>query len=232
MAQKKHSNLYIRRRRRARRRKVLYLVIILVVILIVIFAFSRHRNRSQSQQWSEPASTYELTADGLSLDVQLLTPNSYSRPGTALEKINGIVVHYTANQGSSAQANRNYFEGLKDTQETKASSHFVIGLDGEIIQCIPTSEIAYASNNRNSDTVSIECCYENNDGSFNKATYDSLIRLTAWLCAREGLSSEDVIRHYDVTGKLCPIYYVENPESWDQLRADVQAQIEVYRDVI
>ena len=63
--------------------------------------------------------------------------------------------------------------------------------------------------------------YENGDGSFNQATYDSVIRLTAWLCAREGLTAEDVIRHYDVTGKLCPLYYVEHPDAWEQFREDV-----------
>ena len=93
------------------------------------------------------------------LDVQLLTVNEFSRPGTPTDKITGVVVHYTANPGSTAQNNRDYFENLKDTQDNKVSSNFVIGLDGEIIQCIPTSEVAYASNSRNIDTVSIECCH-------------------------------------------------------------------------
>ena len=62
----------------------------------------------------------------------LLTENPYSRPGEALEKVKNIFVHYTANPGTSAEENRNYFENLKDTQETSASSHFIIGYDGEI----------------------------------------------------------------------------------------------------
>lgn len=73
-------------------------------------------------------------------------------------KVRGIVVHYTANPGTTAIQNRNYFAGLEQSHQTKASSHFVIGLDGEIVQCIPCNEIAYASNNRNSDTIAIECC--------------------------------------------------------------------------
>lgn len=76
------------------------------------------------------------------IDVELLTENPYSRPGTATDQITGIVVHYTANPGSTAMDNRNYFEGLKDSHITKASSNFVVGLDGEIVQCVPTWEVA------------------------------------------------------------------------------------------
>ena len=124
-------------------------------------------------------------------------------------------------------ANRNYFENLANTHETKVSSHFVIGLDGEVVQCIPTSEMSYATNSRNVDTVSIECCHQDETGKFNDATYDSAVKLTAWLCVRFGLTSENVIRHYDVTGKNCPKYYVENPDAWIQMKADIASQIEV-----
>lgn len=135
------------------------------------------------------------------LDVELLDVNEYSRPGTTLKQVNGIVIHYTANPGSSAMANRDYFEGLKDAHTTKASSHFIVGLEGEVVQCIPTTEIAYASNDRNGDTISIECCHPDDTGAFNTVTYQSMVQLTAWLCNRFGLTSQDVIRHYDVTGK-------------------------------
>ena len=83
------------------------------------------------------------------IDVELLTVNPYSRPGDATQRIIGIVIHYTANPGSTAMDNRNYFEGLKDSHETQASSNFIVGLDGEIVQCVPTWEVAYASNSRN-----------------------------------------------------------------------------------
>ena len=160
-------------------------------------------------------------------DVELLDVNDYSRPGIPLEQINGIVIHYTANPGSTAQNNRDYFEGLKDSHEAKVSSHFVVGIEGEIVQCIPSSEIAYASNSRNSDTLSIECCHPDETGKFTDATYTSLVRLTGWLCYRFNLTSEDVIRHYDVTGKICPKYYVDHPEAWEQFKTDVGEQIKV-----
>lgn len=145
---------------------------------------------------------------------EFLTENEYSRPTTSLKKVNGIVIHYVANPGSSAMDNRNYFENLKKTHERKASAHFIIGIDGEIIQCIPLDEVAYCSNARNYDTISIECCHKTADGEFTDETYTSLVRLCKYLMKKYKLKTKDVIRHYDVTGKLCPLYFVDHPENW------------------
>ena len=76
-------------------------------------------------------------------------------------------------------------------------------------------------NNRNSDTISIETCHKTEDGSYTKATYESLVKLTAWLCKKYGLTEEDLIRHYDITGKNCPKYFVENEDAWDEFKSDV-----------
>lgn len=157
-----------------------------------------------------------------------LTVNPYSRPGTPLEDINGVVIHYVGNPGTTAQANRNYFESLAaGTDEVYASSHFIVGLEGEVIACVPLTEVAYASNSRNDDTVSIEVCHPDETGEFSQVTYDRAVELTAWLCKEFHLDpAEDVIRHYDVTGKLCPLYYVEHPEAWDAFLQDVAAAVE------
>lgn len=163
----------------------------------------------------------DLDASQPEIDVQLLDVNPYSRPGIETDGINGIVIHYTANPGSTAQENRDYFNGLQYSQETEASSNFIVGIDGEIIQCVPTWEVAYASNERNSDTVSIEVCHPDEDGQFTEETYRSLVRLTAWLCVKFDLSQEDVIRHYDVTGKICPKYFVEHEDAWEEFRDNV-----------
>lgn len=160
------------------------------------------------------------------IDVELLTVNSYSRPGTQSDKIRNIVIHYTANPGTSAMQNRNYFEGLKDSKKTRASSHFIVGLKGEIIQCVPTWEVAYASNDRNHDTVSIETCHETESGIYTKETYESLVHLTAWLCEKFRLTEEDIIRHYDVTGKICPKYFVDDEEAWKNFKSDVKVMLE------
>lgn len=154
-------------------------------------------------------------------DVKLIQPNTYSRPQTQLEKVNGIVIHYVGNPGTTAVANRNYFNELGKTHTTYASSHFVVGLEGEVIQCIPLKEIAYASNDRNNDTISIEVCHPDATGKFNDKTYDSLIELVAWLVTKYDLSKDDIIRHYDVTGKLCPLYYVKHEDAWEKLKNDV-----------
>lgn len=158
-------------------------------------------------------------------DVQLLTPNEYSRPQLATEEIKNIVVHYTANPGTTAQQNRDYFESLAQTHATSVSSHFVIGLEGEIIQCVPTAERAYASNHRNIDTVSIECCHPDESGRFTEETYNSLVELCAWLCGKFDLQPTDVIRHYDVTGKECPKYFVDHEEKWTAFQIDVMKYI-------
>lgn len=151
----------------------------------------------------------------------LIRISEYSRPGTKLEQVNGIVVHYVANEGTTAKNNRDYFDNLADTKTTSASSHFVIGLEGEILQCVPLDEIAYASNERNEDTISIECCHPEADGKFTEATYNSLVKLVKWLEEAYHLQPESVIRHYDVTGKLCPKYFVENEEAWTQFLRDI-----------
>ena len=188
-------------------------LVILVIIAVIMGIYSctmKRESRVVNVDASQPP-----------VDVQLLEVNPYSRPGTQVDQINGIVIHYTANPGSTAQQNRDYFNGLKDSHETEASSNFIVGLDGEIIQCVPTWEIAYASNERNADTVSIECCHLDESGRFTDDTYRSLVQLTAWLCTKFDLTEDDVIRHYDVTGKICPKYFVDNPDEWDAFKDNV-----------
>ncbi|MBR0144776.1 MAG: N-acetylmuramoyl-L-alanine amidase [Clostridia bacterium] len=160
-----------------------------------------------------------------------LVKNEYSRPGKPLEKVNGIVIHYVGNPNTTAKNNRNYFNNLpkinlKNKTEVYASAHFIVGLEGEIIQCIPLSEIAYASNTRNSDTIAIENCHPDETGEFNGKTYASLVKLAGWLCYTYDLKEDQVIRHYDVKGKLCPLYYVEHEDAWLQLKADIMAEKE------
>lgn len=159
------------------------------------------------------------------INEKLLTINEYSRPGTPLNEVNGIVIHYTANPGTSAINNRDYFEGLRISKTTSASSHFIIGINGEIVQCIPLNEIAYATSERNIDTISIECCHKSKDGKFTKETYNSLVQLVSWLLCEYNLKSNSVIRHFDVTGKNCPKYYVEHEDKWEQLKEDIKQYI-------
>lgn len=160
---------------------------------------------------------------------EFIRKNIFSRPDVSRRKINNIVLHYVANPGSSAEGNRNYFDSLADQDSqkggTSTSSHFIVGLEGEVIQCIPINEIAYANAPRNEDTLSIEVCHPDDTGKYSDATYESVVRLTAWLCTQLKLKSSDVVRHYDINGKLCPKYYVEHEEEWKQLRKDIDAAV-------
>lgn len=169
---------------------------------------------------------YAADLDRPELNVALLTVNDYSRPGIELPEVRNIFIHYTANAGTTAMQNRSYFESLGQTQERSASAHFIIGSDGEVVQCIPTKEIAYAVMKRNYDSISIECCYEREDGKFTQETYESLIEMTAWLLHKYELAPEDVLRHYDEGGKSCPKYYVENEEEWEQFIDDLSEYME------
>ena len=162
-------------------------------------------------------------------NVQLLTPNEYSRPGIAVDEINDIVVHYVDEPGSTAMNNRDYFESLKDGEEGRsASSHFVISLDGEIVQCVPLGEVAYASNHRNHDTISIECCHPDETGEFTEETYKSCADLCAWLCYAFEISPDHVIRHYDVTEKICPKFYVDHPDAWELMKKRIAERYDEY----
>lgn len=210
--------------RRHQERMYIYLIIglsCLIVLFLVLGVLKIVKPDIFSGKYRERVGEH-IDAAQPEIDVQLLTVNPYSRPGTETHKITGIVVHYTANPGASAMNNRNYFESLKDNHQNHVSSNFIVGLEGEIIQCVPTWEVAYASNSRNIDTVSIECCHPDETGEFNDETYRSMVQLCAWLCLKFGLDETDVIRHYDVTGKNCPKYFVEDEEAWDVFRENIR----------
>ncbi len=238
------KNTYYRKSKKRRKRRnrshgfLIFLIAVMAAVICVLIIKNRHTS-TQTFNSASNGIIYSVSSDTASSDTRktasdeeeaeishsvditienmLLTPNEYSRPQIALSEVNGIVVHYTANPGTTAEQNRNYFEELQyGEDEVYASSHFVIGLDGEIIQCIPLNEISYASNDRNYDTISIECCHLDESGEFTDATYQSLVNLTTWLCEEYNLTSSDVIRHYDITGKICPKYFVENEDAWDE----------------
>ena len=214
-------------KKRKLKRRLIFIAAFLATVLAVsnIAAWFIKNTRNVPGGKTEKGFDYSLyNVKQPSVRKMLLTENVNSRPGTSLGTVNGVVIHYTANPGTDAEANRNYFEGRKDEPDeasNKVSSHYIIGLDGTIIQCIPLDEIAYASNNRNADTISIECCHPDKSGKFSKDTYNSLVHLTGWLCGKYNLDKNSVIRHYDVTGKECPLYFVKNNDAWDKLKNDI-----------
>ncbi|SHO52106.1 peptidoglycan recognition protein family protein [Anaerocolumna xylanovorans] len=214
-------NVKNRRRRRKRRSRLFRLTTVtsLCMLMAVIIGIMLLSAIKHFREGSYGFAYYTIAPPPITEN--LLTPNPYSRSEEPLKKVKGIVIHYTANPGTSAEANRNYFENLKSQRETSASSHFIIGLEGEILQCIPLDEISFASNDRNVDTISIECCHPDATGKFNEKTYASLVALSAWLCSKYRLDEKDILRHYDITGKLCPLYYVKHEDAWNTLKENI-----------
>ncbi len=204
---------------------------ILLFLLIIGIVFILKHNPYLKNYINNPNGVITVTIPDKAIKIKesFLTPNPYSRPQTPLSTVTSIVIHYTGNPNTSAKANRNYFENLKIHRNTYASSHFVIGLKGEIIQCLPLNEISYASNHRNNDTISIESCHPDASGKFTKQTYNSLVALVATLCYNFDLGKDDIIRHYDVTGKLCPLYYVEHEDEWEEFKNDVMNYLETIK---
>ncbi len=162
----------------------------------------------------------ELTVPSY-VNVDYIDPSG-ARSTKKLKALKNIVIHYTGNPNTTAKQNHHYF----DKDDTVVCSHFLIGLDGEIIQCLPLDERSAASNHRNVDTISIEICHPDDSGKFNDATYASAVRLVAWLCDNTDLTEKDLIRHHDITGKICPKYFVDYPEEWERFKSDVKKQMQ------
>lgn len=152
------------------------------------------------------------------IDAQIIEVDGVSRSGNRLDGIKDIVVHYVGNPGSTAQQNHDFY----CSSSSQVSSHFIVGLKGEIIQCIPLDERSAASNWRNGDTISIEVCHPDDTGKFNDKTYQSLVKLTVWLEELCDLDEEHVIRHYDITGKECPRYFVQHEDKWAAFKDDIK----------
>ncbi len=217
--QKRRTGKSRRRKRKVRTLLFLDMVLFLAVLVAGGILLCRNLKQEPDQHLAEIQAPDWCTEE-------FLTINPYSRPGTKRQHVRDIVVHYVANPGTSAKQNRDYFEGLKDqtgSHTVSASSHFVIGTDGTIIQCIPLDEVAYANYPRNDDTVSIECCHPDASGKFTDATIASLAKLTRWLCGELSLDEKHIIRHYDVIGKNCPKYYVEHEDAWKNLKKQLAA---------
>jgi N-acetylmuramoyl-L-alanine amidase len=185
-----------------------------------------------------PCGGYSYT---MNIQRELLTVNPFSRPGKNITGIKALVIHWVANAGSTARQNRNYFESLKgqslsDPAARYASAHFIVGIEGEIIQCIPAEEMAYHAGAKkytpealgrlghypNTCTVGIELCHPEPDGHFSIETLNSATELCGLLCVQAGLNPlADIWRHYDIAGKDCPKWFVERPEEFDEFKRGV-----------
>jgi len=177
----------------------------------------------------------------MNIQKNLLTPNPFSRPGKKLSGVKAVVIHWVANTGSTALQNRNYFESLKNQLQNEpcyASAHFIVGIDGEVIQCVPCDEMAYhvgaksytpdalskLGNYPNDCTIGIELCHPADDGRFSPSTLLTAAELCALLCIQFGLDPvKDIWTHHGITEKNCPKWFVDYPEKFESFKRDVTA---------
>lgn len=136
-----------------------------------------------------------------------------------------IVIHYTANNGDTAKNNADYF----NRAAVKASAHYFVD-EKEIWQSVKDTDTAYHcgttgtykhSNCRNGNSLGIELCSmkdSNGNYYFKDATVKNAAELTKILMAKYNIPATNVIRHYDVTGKVCPAPMVKNANLWSEFK--------------
>ena len=204
-----------KRKRKLRKGRIVMAVIIVAAIVIMSCLVVKRIN--QNSEAKKVKNLAEIKIPDW-IDSQIIDVDGASRNGYKLKGVKDIVVHYVGNPGTTAQQNHDFYAG----NQSNVSSHFVVGLDGEIIQCIPINEWSAASNWRNNDTISIEVCHPDETGKFKKKTYSSLVKLVAWLENVCDIDESHVIRHYDITKKECPRYFLQHEDKWKTFKKNVE----------
>ena len=204
-----------KRKRKLRKGRIVMAVIIVAAIVIMSCLVVKRIN--QNSEAKKVKNLAEIKIPDW-IDSQIIDVDGASRNGYKLKGVKDIVVHYVGNPGTTAQQNHDFYAG----NQSNVSSHFVVGLDGEIIQCIPINEWSAASNWRNNDTISIEVCHPDETGKFKKKTYSSLVKLVAWLENVCDIDESHVIRHYDITKKECTRYFVQHEDKWKTFKKNVE----------
>ena len=157
------------------------------------------------------------------------------------EDIKYLVFHYTANDGDHDTANANYFKN----NVVYASAHYFVD-DDSITQSVPDLYSAYAVGGnkwsdcgktgggtmygviKNFNSISIEMCDTRRDGTL-QATEDTMERAAALgraLMKKYNVPLSRVYRHFDVTGKHCPAYLMEE-DKWKEFKKRLEAEEEM-----
>lgn len=129
-----------------------------------------------------------------------------------LSTIKYIVIHYTGNDGDTDENNGNYFHNNK----VGVSAHYFVD-DDSVTQSVPDDYIAWHCGNktykhkycRNTNSIGIEICDDVRNGKIYPSvkTIENVLELTEYLMNKYSIPRENVIRHYDVSGKICPAYW-------------------------
>lgn len=150
-----------------------------------------------------------------------------------------IVIHYTGNDGDTAEENCKYFAAAN----RKASAHFFVD-EREIWRSVKDKDRAwhcggkvyYHDYCRNSNSIGIEICSrKDSDGRyyFMPAAVALAVELTRAKMAEYGIPAENVMRHYDVTHKICPAPFVQDEAAWENFKKALTAEedeMATYRD--
>lgn len=139
--------------------------------------------------------------------------------------IEWIVMHYTANRNDTAKNNALYFHN----NVLESSAHYFVD-DDEIYQSVKDEDTAYHCGAyqyvhptcRNNNSIGVEMCGHYKDGKIyaSEKTLLNAAKLVSELCSKYNIPFDHIIRHYDVTGKLCPIYWIDN-DGLDEFRQSV-----------
>lgn len=153
-----------------------------------------------------------------------------------LSDIEYIALHYTANDGDSDEGNATYFTQHKNL---KASAHYFVD-DDSYTQSVPDDYVAYSVGGSkwtdcsmtgggklygvatNANTLNIEMCDTVKDGIIKaqEATLVNTIKLIRKLMKKYDIDIDHVIRHFDVNGKHCPAYLMDESE-WEAFKARI-----------
>ena len=132
-----------------------------------------------------------------------------------------IVMHYTANNGDTAKNNCDYYHRVGGL---KASAHYFVDEHGAM-QSVRDGDTAWHCGARaywhpecrNANSIGIEMCSRKRaDGSYyiKPETVANAAALAKDIMQRYGIDTDHVLRHYDVTGKRCPMPWVDDPDQW------------------
>ena len=151
---------------------------------------------------------------------RLLTKVNYKKGNN--RNIKYLVIHYVGATGG-AEANCKYFLNT----HRGASAHYFVGHKGEVWQCVEDKNVAWhcGSKNKinNGNSIGIEmCCKKKGNWYFEAATVDAAVELTKMLMQKYGVPVERVVRHYDVTGKMCPEPYVRDETAWKAFKSRLE----------
>lgn len=140
----------------------------------------------------------------------------------SLDSIRFIVIHYTGNDGDTDEANGKYFNGAN----RGASAHYFVD-DDSVTVVVPDNFVAYHCGTkntyyhktcRNSNSIGIEMCDTQKNGVYDLSskTRANVVALTKELMKKYNIPISNVVRHYDVTHKKCPAYFVDNVAEWNK----------------